>query len=210
MHGWRKVAAWVGVFVVAAGAGAFVASRSDPFPPDVDGAVATPGASPTLSTDHWMLRTTTNSAHILHVGGTCRGRWLLNAPLVATPDGTVTGKGTAKLAGRVTCPFATSQVEALRIPIDIAGHIGDGSIVLVFRADHGTDPAGSSDLAGYAAALSVMTLPVHGTSARATLTTSVPDGDQGNYRSVMHARVACPSCSPSAPVGSSGPTTASP
>jgi hypothetical protein len=210
VHGWRRVAVWVGVFVVAIGAGAFVASRSDPFPPDVDGKSATPGASPTLTTDHWMLRTTTRSAHILHVGGTCRGLWIMNAPLVATPDGTVAGTATAKLAGRVTCPFATSQVEALRIPVDIAGHIGSGAMVLVFRADSGTQPAGSTDLAGYAPALSVIRLPVDGTSASATLTTVVPDGDQGTFRSIMRARIACPSCSPSASVSPSGPTTASP
>ena len=173
------MAASVGVFVVAAGAGAFVASRSDPFPPDVDGTVATPGASPTLSTDHWMLRTTTNSAHILHVGGTCRGRWLLRA---ARRDARRHGDGERDREARRSGDMPLRDLAGGGAPYFLRTTSRATSatlfhLVLVFRpSHHGTDPAGSSDLAGYAAALSVMTLPVHGTSARATLTTSVPDG----------------------------------
>ena len=209
MQGWRKAAVWVGAFVVAIVAGAIVAAHSNPFPPGVDDGGAAPSASPTPTVDHWLLRTTTVSAHVLHVGGTCRGRWILNAPLRATPDGTVLGTGTASLDGSVTCPFTTAQVEARLIPVNITGHIGDGAMVLVFRAEEGTNPAGSVDLAGFAAALPVIRLTVVGSGATGTRTTSVSDHDLGTYRSVMRARATCWSCEP-ASITPSGPTTASP
>ena len=155
------------------------------------------------------MRTTTLSAHVLRVGGTCRGRWILDAPLRATPDGAVRGTGTASLDGSVTCPFTTAQVEARLIPVDITGHISNGAMMLVFRAKEGTRPAGSVDLAGFAAALPVIQLTVVGTSAIGTRTTSVSDHDLGTYRSVMRARATCWSCEP-APVTPSGPTTTSP
>ncbi|HTG48789.1 MAG TPA: hypothetical protein VK646_14150 [Actinomycetota bacterium] len=212
MHGWRKVAVWVGVFVVAIVAGAVVAAHSNPFPPGVDeGSVATPSATPSAATDRWALRTTTDSAHVLHVGGTCRGRWVLDAPLSATPDGTVLGSGTAVLRGKASCPFGTAQVPARRIPVDISGHVDTSAMVLVFRADNGTLPAGSLDLAGYVITLPVIRLAVDGMVASGTLVTTVPDGDQGTYRSVLRATATCSNCalgvSPSGPTGS---TTASP
>ena len=209
MHGWRKAAVWVGAFVVAVAAGAIVAAHSNPFPPGVDDGGAASSASPTPTVDHWLLHTTTVAAHVLHVGGTCRGTWILDAPLRATLDGAVLGTGTASLDGAVTCPFTTAQVAARLIPVDITGHIGDGAMVLVFRAKEGTRPAGSVDLAGYAAALPLIRLTVVGTSATGTRTTSVSDHDLGTYRSVMRAWATCMSCGP-APVTPSGPTTASP
>lgn len=42
MSGWVKVVVWILVLLVCAGAGAFVASRTDPFPPGVED----PGARP--------------------------------------------------------------------------------------------------------------------------------------------------------------------
>ena len=68
-----KIVVWVGVFAVCAGAGAFVAAHTNPFPPGVEdpGARSTtpPSTSPSPASERWSLAMTSATRHELHVGG---------------------------------------------------------------------------------------------------------------------------------------------
>ena len=76
-----KVVLWVVVFGVAIAAGAYQASKSNPFPPGVED----PGARPSQTPKHPSpsspaasvadLRMQITSTHVLHVGGSCQSRW---------------------------------------------------------------------------------------------------------------------------------------
>ena len=195
MRGWQKVIVWIAVFVLAAAVGAFVAAHTNPFPPGVEepGALASP-TSPAPEPESWRLELTTSSVHELHVGGTCRSRWQTASVLIVTPDGGLTGTGRAVAQGRASCSFATAQVSARGLRLDVSGHVAGTSMLLVLRTAGPLTPAGSLDLGGFTQVLPVIRLTIDGTSGSGSSTVSKPDGDRGRYRSVTHAHVRCLSC----------------
>jgi len=185
---------WVAVFALAAVAGAFVAAHTNPFPPGVEqpGALAGPTSSP--QPESWTLLMTSRNVHELHVGGTCSSRWRTVGVLVVTPDGEVTGTGRSVAQARASCSFATAQVQARALPLDVSGHVAGASMVLAFHPAGPFTPAGSLDLGGSTNVLPVLRLAISGTSGSGSRTVSKPDGDRGRYRSVTQAHVRCLSC----------------
>ena len=98
-----KIILWVVVFAAAVGAGAFMASRSDPFPPGVEDPGARPTITPTStpstpSPTIWALEMTSATAHHLHVGGSCRSYWRVRGTITIKPNGTAAGQGSAACA----------------------------------------------------------------------------------------------------------------
>ena len=186
-----KIILWVVVFAAAVAAGAFMASRSDPFPPGVED----PGARPTVtpspthtapSPTEWALNMTSATAHHLHVGGSCRSDWRVTGTITIQPHGSAAGQGSAVLARPTTCDFAQSQVQTKKIALVVTGTLADGSLGLSF-SEAGRTPVGSQDLGGFTNTLHwirpVLRIRDGTDRAKASAHVSRPDGDLGNYSS---------------------------
>jgi hypothetical protein len=191
-----KIILWVVVFAAAVGAGAFMASRSDPFPPGVED----PGARPITPTPThtapsptvWALEMTSATAHHLHVGGSCRSDWRVRGTITIKPNGTAAGQGSAVLSQPATCDFPQSQVQTKKIALVVTGKLADGSLRLSF-SEAGRTPVGSQDLGGFTNTLSLIrpVLRIRDGSERATVSVqaSRPDGDLGSYSSDSRAEL---------------------
>ena len=189
-----KVVLWVVVFAVAAGAGAFMASRSDPFPPGVED----PGARPTPtrtapSPTVWTIGMVSDTTHRLHVGGTCRSDWGITGTITIQPNGRAAGDANAVLRAPATCDFPQSQVQAKKIRLMVTGRLAGGSLRLSF-SEAGRTPVGSQDLGGFTNTLSLIhpeiRLPADARRGRATVKATRPDGDLGTYASDSAVEVA--------------------
>ena len=189
-----KIILWVVVFAAAIAAGAFMASRSDPFPPGVED----PGARPTItpkptrtaaSPTDWALDMTSATTHRLHVGGSCRSDWRVTGTITIQPDGTTAGQGSAALTGPASCDFPQSQVQTKKIALVVTGTLADGSLRLAF-SEAGRTPVGSQDLGGFTNTLHWIrpVLKIRDDSERAIASAHVrrPDNDLGSYSSDSH------------------------
>ena len=189
-----KIILWVVVFAAAIAAGAFMASRSDPFPPGVED----PGARPTItpkptrtaaSPTDWALDMTSATTHHLHVGGSCRSDWRVTGTITIQPDGTAAGRGSAALTEPAVCDFPQSQVQTKKIALVVTGTLADGSLRLSF-SEAGRTPVGSQDLGGFTNTLHWIrpVLKIRDDSERAIGSPQVrrPDGDLGSYSSDSH------------------------
>ncbi len=184
-----KIVLWIAVFAAAAGAGAFMASRSDPFPPGVED----PGARPTPLPTHtgptptiWSFTMDSDTRHALHVGGSCRSDWRTTGTVTVQPNGRAAGDANAVLRAKVTCDFPQSQVQTKKIHLVVTGTLGGGSLRLSF-SEAGRTPVGSQDLGGFTNTLSlirpVIRLPNGADGGHASISVSKPDGDLGTYSS---------------------------
>jgi hypothetical protein len=130
-----KIVIWVAVFAVCAGVGAFVASRSNPFPPGVEdpGAHFTPTPTPTQPVPtSWTLTMRVNTQHTLHEGGACRSDWTTTGTIEIQPNGKAAGAADAKLASPASCDFAQSQIQAKAIRLNVTGSRAAGVLRLSF------------------------------------------------------------------------------
>ena len=154
MRGWLKFVLWVLVLIVCAGIGAFVASRSNLFPPEVR--VPSPSESPSPSVEpptRWRLTMTSRTSHTYRVGGSCTSDWRMRARIRVEPDGAVTGEGVARLLPGARCDFPSGQVQAATVAIRITGARDGRSLDLRLRPLD-VEPTGAQDLGGF-----VRTLP---------------------------------------------------
>ena len=184
-----KIILWLVVFAAAVAAGAFMASRSDPFPPGVEDPGARPTGTPTPthtapSPTVWALDMTSATAHHLHVGGSCRSDWVIR--------GTINQQRVRRPARARRCSetgdlrLPQSQVQTKKIALVVTGKLADGSLRLSF-SEAGRTPVGSQDLGGFTNTLHWIrpVLRIRDGSERATAATKVsrPDGDLGSYSS---------------------------
>jgi hypothetical protein len=201
-----KVLIWVVVFSGAAGAGAYVASHTDPFPPGVEDPGARPTkASPTRTPSpsseppgpaSWSGTMASQTYHQFHVGGRCTTRWATRLSFTIDEDGRVTGNGEAELQGDAACDFPVAQVQTKSISVRVTGAVHDGRFVMLRFTEAGRDPVGSHDLGGLVGTLkairpAVKMPPTTGVSGRASITVTVPDGDLGRYVSVDGFTIRC-------------------
>jgi hypothetical protein len=189
-----KVIIWILVFAAFVGAGAFEASRSDPFPPGVEdpGARATvtprPTHTPPASTV-WNLVMNVTSRHTLHVGGSCRTDWQVTGSITVQPGGRAAGDANAKLAAPAACDFSQAQVQTKAIRLDVVGTTVHGKLRLGF-SEAGRTPVGSQDLGGLTNTLSLIEPAIRPRSgATAQVFATRPDGDLGSYSSNSHLRL---------------------
>ena len=120
---WLKVLMWAGILLLCAGVGAFVASRSNPFPavPDPGAVPSRPGATPTpVEVEVRSLRLVSRTSHTYHVGGSCTSDWEMDTA-VRTPSGHVRGRGVARVRPGDACDFPSAQVQARRIVLRVVG-----------------------------------------------------------------------------------------
>jgi len=183
-----KVVLWVLVFAAAIGAGAFVASRSNPFPPGVEdpGARPTSSKSPPPTADVWNISMDISSRHTLHVGGSCRTDWRVTGSITLQPNGRAAGNADAKLASPASCDFSQAQVQTKAIRLVVVGTPVDGKLRLAF-SEAGRTPVGSQDLGGLTNTLSLIhpSVRLRGNPKALVLATK-PDGDLGTYSSSSH------------------------
>jgi hypothetical protein len=155
MRWWTKTLLWTGILLACAGVGAFIASRSNPFPPGVAGGGTNspePTPSPGQDADRWTLVLRSETSHTYRVGGACISHWRLSTPVRVLSSGPVSGVGTARLLPGAHCEFETAQEQARGIRVRILGR-RSGSVLRLRFEDEGTRPAGSQDLGAFVAFL---------------------------------------------------------
>jgi len=171
-----KVAAWAAVFIACAGAGAFIAAHTNPFPPGVDRPSGlatgrpTPSSSPTPTVDRWRGALRSFTYHRLYVGGRCLTRWRGALRFTIDADGTVHGAGAARLLGHLQCDFPIAQVQAGRVGLTVGGRLRGQRLTLVIdRAS--VEPADAQDFGGFLPMLPQrLALPLRGQSASVRVT----------------------------------------
>jgi hypothetical protein len=201
-----KVLIWFVVFSGAAGAGAFLAAQTDPFPPGVEDPGARPsGIAPTRSSTSspephgpasWSGTMTSTTYHQFHVGGRCITQWVTRLSFTIDEAGRVAGNGDAQLQGAAACDFPVAQVQTKSISLRVAGDVHGGRFVVLRLTESGRDPVGSHDLGGLVGTLKAINPAVKmpatsGGSGRASVTVTVPDGDLGRYVSVDGFAIRC-------------------
>jgi hypothetical protein len=205
---WLKVAIWTVVFSLCAGAGAYVAAHTDPFPPGVED----PGARPTSASAANSTATgsppaepvairidmTSDTRHELHVGGVCTSAWRSHALVSVAADGTASGTGVAKLQAEAACSFPQAQVQTKAVVLRITGTFRGGVLEVSFE-EGGRDPIGSQDLGGFTNTLHFMhprmslSLPPLDVAGARAFKVVRPDGDLGRYVSANRLHATCKS-----------------
>jgi hypothetical protein len=186
-----KIVVWTLVFAVCAGAGAYVAAHTDPFPPGVNDPGARPLTSPSSTTSRspeaeprtWQLSGEAATTHWHHVGGFCYSRWDVQATLdEGGVPGLVVGDGLATLARDARCQFPTAVVQTEAMRFAVRGTVApSGKLYLRFRFVGDPDPRGSSDLGGFVEVFP--TIRVEGEPGGiGPAANSHSDGNQGVYR----------------------------
>jgi hypothetical protein len=185
-----KIVVWALVFAAAIAAGAYTASRSDPFPPGVEDPGARPTATPTRSSSSPAatvgdLDMRITSRHVLHVGGSCESDWEVDGTVEIEPSGRVSGQATAKLSEPATCTFPQAQVQTKAIKLLVTGKPVGARLRLGF-SESGRTPTGSQDLGGLPNTLSLLHPEVPEDGGTAAVLVGRPDGDLGRYTSSAH------------------------
>jgi hypothetical protein len=190
-----KVIVWTCVFAACAGAGAYVAAHTNPFPPGVED----PGARPTTPAptsappvnERWHLVMSSATRHDLHVGGSCRSSWRTTGAITIDPDGSVSGAAQSRVRGW-GCDFTVAQVQTRVVRLRVSGRRSSERITLTFSIE-GTAPTGSQDLGGFTATVEDLRprAEITGGHAGAGARASRPDRDLGRYTSVGEIQLDC-------------------
>ena len=192
MRGWEKAFLWTGILLLCAGIGAFIASRTNPFPPGVRDPVAPPSESPSPSTVdlvRWSLTMSSRTTHTYHVGGSCTSDWRLEAEIELTGSGRVDGRGVARLQPGAKCDFPSAQVQARRVVVAIVG-VRDGDELALRFQDAGRKPAGSQDLGGFLKTLETLRFSIaERAGAEANKPKRIEDAEGEVYASVTTIRL---------------------
>src|SRR5215210_542624 len=125
---WRGPALVVLAMVVAFGAGVLVATRTELFPPQVQGAPAHASASPDddAVTQSGSLRwrgAMTSRTSQRYSAGSCVTVWRSSMRIVTEADGLVRGRGRARLARDPRCPFPMSQPQIRGYEFEVGGRL---------------------------------------------------------------------------------------
>jgi hypothetical protein len=201
MPRWVKVVVWVAVFSACAAAGAYLASRTDPFPPGVEDPGARPSDAPSPP-PIWKGAFTATTEHRLHVGGTCRSDWRATYRMTLRDDGTIRGDdGIAVVEpGSARCDFEQAQAQTRSVELAVTGTwVRRGQklwLTLRFR-EVVRDPVGSLDVGGFLPTFEAVrpTLgPVSGApfdELADTRHVRLPDGNEGTYEAEYRFHASC-------------------
>lgn len=192
MRGWTRFLLWVVILLACAGVGAFIGSRSNPFPPGVPDPGAQPSDGPNPSPpelDEWPITMVSRTTHTFHVGGSCTSAWRVKGTLRISPSGGITGRGSARLQPGAGCDFPSAQVQAERILVEFVGRRDGDELQLRFR-DVERMPAGSQDLGAFAKTLETLRVAiVERPGSEITKQTRIEDPEDEIYRSVTTIRL---------------------
>lgn len=191
-----RVATWAVVFLACASVGAFIAARTDPFPPGVED----PGVRPPPSTGTdapglvtWPATISSRTWHDLPVGGRCATSWRTDLDLVVDDAGQVAIEGTARLDGELRCAFPTAQLQSEELKIVGSGRLRGQTFAFTI-SEAGRLPFGSKDYGGLTNTLNYLRFRVPAEDG-ATVTVSYTrpaDAGRGEYGSVNRLRLSGP------------------
>ena len=198
MRGWKNVLLWAGILLACAGVGAFIASRSNPFPPGVRDPTALPSESPSGSPSpsasdgdlvQWSVTMTSRTKHTYHVGGSCTSDWRVRGEIELNESGHVDGHGVAKLQPGARCDFPSAQIQARRVDIAIVGR-RDGDELDLHFSEIGRLPQGSQDLGAFLRTLPTLRFSIpERAGADASKPKRIEDPDGEVYASVTRIRL---------------------
>ncbi|HEX5936847.1 MAG TPA: hypothetical protein VFZ75_04015 [Actinomycetota bacterium] len=194
VRGWAKALMWVGILLACAAVGAFIASRSNPFPPGVPdpGAVPseTPAPSPQAEVTRWTLAMTSRSTHTYRVGGSCTSDWRMERGRIrVSGSGRVRGRGIARLLPGASCDFPSAQLQARRVGIEILGRRDGNRLRIRFRTAE-VRPPGSQDLGAFVETLERLRLALRERPrARASERERIERSDGDVFASVARFRL---------------------
>jgi hypothetical protein len=208
MRRFVKPAVWAAAFLACAGAGAFLAANTDPFPPGVDRPTGTgptggtgltgPSPSPEPVIQRWGGVMRWFSRHDLYVGGSCRSRWQADLRISVGPEGAVDGRAVARPVGTAACDFQQAQEQANRLRFTVRGVFRAGRLRLVI-VEVRPSPTGSTDVGGTLVVLPGlrMLLPTElGVTAEGEFSRDRSDGNRGTFSVAgstrLHCQAACP------------------
>jgi hypothetical protein len=124
---WRGPALVVLAMVVAFCVGVLVATRTELFPPQVQGALprgpASPGDSVTQSGSLRWRGAMTSRTSQRYSAGSCVTVWRSSMRIVTEVDGLVRGRGRSRLEGDPNCPFPMSQPQIRGYAFDVGGRL---------------------------------------------------------------------------------------
>lgn len=188
---WTKAALWIGILLACAGVGAFIASRSNLFPPGVEPGPA-PSESPSPSRPElvrWELTMSSRTTHTYRVGGSCRSDWRLQGRIRLTESGRVRGRGIARLQPGAECDFPSAQVQSRRVVVLIFGRRDAGELDLRFRPGARL-PVGSQDLGAFLETLTTLRFSIpERPGAETTKPKRIEDPEDEIYASVTTIRL---------------------
>ena len=190
MRGWVRVLLWVVILLACAGVGAFIGSRSNPFPPGVPDPGAQPSDGPSPSElDEWPITMVSRTTHTFRVGGSCTSAWRVKGTLRISVADLITGRGVARLQRGAGCDFPSAQVQAQRILVEFLGRREGDELDLRFR-DVGLMPAGSQDLGAFVKTLETLRVAiVERAGSEVRKQTRIEDPEDEIYRSAITIRL---------------------
>ena len=193
MRGWARVLLWVVILLACAGVGAFIGSRSNPFPPGVPDPGATPPSvspSPVPSKlVRWSITMVSRTTHTYHVGGSCTSAWRLDGRVRVSEAGRIRGRDVARLQPGAGCDFPSAQVQARRVVVLVSGRREGDVLALRFEVGQ-VLPAGAQDLGAFVKTLEElrMTIPEQA-GARVSKPLRIEDPEDEIYASVTTIRL---------------------
>ena len=194
VRGWKKTLLWAGILLACAGLGAFIASRSNPFPPGVRDPAALPSESPSPSPSgadlvRWSITMSSRTTHTYHVGGSCTSDWRLRGEIELTESGRAEGRAVARLLPGARCDFPSAQVQARRVVVSIVVR-RDGDELDIRFLEEGLKPVGSQDLGGFLQTLATLRFSIpERAGAEASKPKRIEDPDGEIYTSVTRIRL---------------------
>ena len=194
MGGWTKALMWAGILLACAGVGAFVASRSDPFPPGVGGSDPGPSGTPSPSPStpelvRWELTMSSQTTHTYRVGGSCTSDWRARGQIRLTESGRIRGRAIARLLPGANCDFPSAQIQARRVVVLILGRRDTGELDLRFR-EASRQPVGSQDLGGFLETLARLRFSIsERAGAEASSAKRIEDPVEEIYESITRIRL---------------------
>jgi hypothetical protein len=192
VRGWVRVLLWGVILLACAGVGAFIGSRSNPFPPGVPDPGAQPSDGPSPSPpelDEWPITMVSRTTHTFRVGGSCTSVWRVKGTLSISVTDRITGRGVARLQRGAGCDFPSAQVQAERVLVEFLGRRGGENLDLRFR-DVGRMPAGSQDLGAFVKTLETLRVAiVERPGSEIKKKTRIEDPEDEIYRSTTTIRL---------------------
>jgi hypothetical protein len=185
--------------VAAFGIGVLIASRSELFPPQVEGGSPAAGAPPPSPTaeQRWRGRIATDSRQE-YSAGPCTTEWRSSVDLVVDGAGGVRGTGRSRLLGRPRCPFPTSQPQIEGYDFEVGGRF-EAESGFRLSLSHFRATQGIFDYGGFALTLadttSTLEITVDGGRGRGRLESRTVTNLGKVVRATSVARIACRTCS---------------
>ena len=199
-----KTVLWTAILSTSAAGGAYVAARSNPFPPGVTGGPTaeptqkrTVPPSPKPKPQVWEGTFHSVTYHDLYVGGRCSSTWKGTLALDIFEGGSVSGRGQANLVRRPNCSFRVAQQQVKTYVVRVRGKLTGRELQLRLALVRQVPAAGAIDLGGWSStvfargARGLLRLPVQGQRVDAHIRQSVIGENRDTFVASHTFRLEC-------------------